>query len=74
MNSELSKVDVRKYIAMTDSELHSEIQKVSQQIDSVRNRFQFEPEHRAVLQDRLATLLAIRQVLADMIEHRQSRS
>ena len=62
MNSKLSKVDVRKYIEMTDSQLHSEIQKVSQQIDSVRNWFEFEPEHRAVLQDRLATLLAIKPI------------
>ena len=59
---------------MTDNELHSEIAKVSQQIDAVRNRFHFEPEHRVDLQDRLATLLAIRHVLADMIEHRQSRT
>ena len=60
-----------KYLAMSVSQLHNEIRKLSSKIDNVRNRYTFEPENRTSLADELSHLVALREVIAEMIKHRQ---
>ena len=60
-----------KYIAMSISQLHDEIRKLSSKIDNVRNRYTFEPENKTSLADELSHLVALCEVLAEMIKRRQ---
>ena len=58
---------------MSAGELHDEITKLNQKIDIARNQYRFDVERRELLRDRLCKLLALRDVLSDMIEHKQKQ-
>ena len=65
-------MDAAKYTAMSMAELHSEITKVNQKIDMARNRYRFQMENREALRHCLCELLAIRDLITKILEHRQS--
>ena len=65
-------MDASKYTAMSIKELQAKIQKVNQKIDKARNRYQFKIEKRDALRENLCELLAIRDLISEIIEHRQS--
>ena len=57
---------------MSTRELEAEIQKINKKIDKARNRYQFEIEKRDALRENLSELLAIRDLISQILEHRQS--
>ena len=65
-------MDASKYTAMSMEELRAEIQKVNQKIDKARNRYKYEIEKRDALRENLCELLAIRDLISEIIEDRQS--
>ena len=63
-------MDATKYMAMSTRELEAETQKINKKIDKARNRYQFEIEKRDALRENLSELLAIRDLISEILKHR----